>query len=238
MYHYRLCFYKKGDLRFISHLDLLRMFIRALRRASIPVAYSKGFNPQPRLSFAAPLAVGMEGENEYLDLYLSEPWKEETLKDSLNKQLPPELKIKKIKTVKADLPPVSAVLGAALYVAELPFLPSGLLQEVQSVLSREEILKVRKSRKAVKKVNIRPFIYDLQVRDVKGKGILLMLLAAGSKGGVRPQEILELMPVEGDIRIYRKALFLGEKDSLKTPEGIESGYYLSEEFCEERAGIQ
>jgi len=97
------------------------MFIRALRRASIPVAYSKGFNPQPRLSFAAPLAVGMEGENEYLDLYLSEPWKEETLKDSLNKQLPPELKIKKIKTVKADLPPVSAVLGAALYVADCPF---------------------------------------------------------------------------------------------------------------------
>ena len=105
------------------------------------------------------------------------------------------------------------MLGAALYVAELPFLPSGLLQEVQSLLSREEILKVRKSRKAVKKVNIRPFIYDLQVRDVKGKSVLLMLLAAGSKGGVRPQEILELIPVKGNIRIYRKALFLGEKDS-------------------------
>ena len=69
VHHYSLCFSKEGDMKFISHLDLLRTFIRALRRAGIPVAYSQGFNHVPRLTFAAPLAVGMEGRNEYLDFF-------------------------------------------------------------------------------------------------------------------------------------------------------------------------
>jgi len=227
VYHYRLCFSKEGDIKFFSHLDLIRTFIRALRRAGVPVAYSQGFNPQPKLTFA-PLAVGMEGKNEYLDLYLSEPWEEQKLKKSFNEQFPPGLKIKKIKTVEISQPPISSVVSAALYVADLPAVPPDLPQALTGILQADTLIKVRQDKKNVKKVDIRPFIYDLKVKDVEGKGALLMLLATGSKGGVRPQEVLELLPLDEDskIKVFRQDLFIFEGGTLKNPEGICSVYYL------------
>ncbi|NMB41862.1 MAG: DUF2344 domain-containing protein, partial [Firmicutes bacterium] len=215
MFHYSLCFSKEGDISFISHLDLLRTFVRALRRAEVPVVYSKGFNPAPRLTFAVPLAVGMEGKNEYLDLYLDKPWEENKLEESLSKQLPEGLRIKKVSRVKVDRPPTSSEVAAALYVVDLPVdsvIVPELRQAVKRILQEETIIKLRRGRggKNVKKVDLRPFIYDLKVKDVKGKGLLLMLLATGSRGGARPQEVMELLPLGGDIKTYRQDLFQWE----------------------------
>jgi radical SAM-linked protein len=107
MYRYRFCFSKEKEMKYISHLDLQRTFMRALRRASVPVAYTQGFNPQPRLVFAAPLAVGIEGKNEYFDLFLVRRWDENVLKRVLQEQLPVGLE------VKATLPvdPLAVVPG-------------------------------------------------------------------------------------------------------------------------------
>jgi radical SAM-linked protein len=206
----------------------MRTFIRALRRAGVPVAYSKGFNPQPKLSFAAPLGVGLEGKNEYLDLYLSEHREENKLMESFNEQFPPGLKIKKISTVELNQHPLASVIGAALYVANLPAVPPDLPQTLAGILHMDTLVKVRQDKKNVKKVDLRPFIYDLKIKDVDGKDTLFMLLATGSKGGVRPQEVLELLHLERDteIKVYRQDLFILEGGTLKNPEGICSVYYL------------
>lgn len=234
MHHYKACYIKEGDMRFISHLDLLRTFIRALRRSGIPVIYSQGFNPQPRLIFAAPLAVGMEGKNEYLDLFLSKPWEEEELKAAFNRQFPAGLRIKKIeKVANGASPTFSSVLGAALYVAELSSPYPELLQALKDILQKDTLIKVRHNRKHDKngkKIDIRPFIYDLKVKEDNGKAALLMLLATGSKGGVKPQEVLELLPLEGNIKICRQDLFLREGNRLKTPCGFKPEDYLEESF--------
>ena len=96
MTDFRIIFSKKGSLAFISHLDLTHTFIRALKRAGIPLKYSEGFNPRPKMAFGLPLSVGTEGENEILDLSLSRDLSCEELKEKLQGSLSDELKIKSV----------------------------------------------------------------------------------------------------------------------------------------------
>ena len=96
MTDFRIIFSKKGSLAFISHLDLTHTFIRALKRAGIPLKYSEGFNPRPKMAFGLPLTVGTEGENEILDLSLSRDLSCEDLKEKLQSCLSDELQIKSV----------------------------------------------------------------------------------------------------------------------------------------------
>ncbi|HHT46659.1 MAG TPA: DUF2344 domain-containing protein [Firmicutes bacterium] len=232
MYHYLLTFSKAGDLRFISHLDLLRTFIRSARRAGIPAAYSKGYNPQPKFIFAAPLAVGIEGENEYLDLYLREAWETDVIKESLNRQFPDGLKVHKVSYVDLNRPPLSAMVSAALYKVLLTNVTPSIEKTLLDILNAETILLERKGKKNKKTLNIRPYIFllSLQKRE-DGKGELFMLLATGNKGGVRPHEIMSIL-LMGDnagsinTKIIRKDLFILENNRLKTPEGLSPLEYL------------
>ena len=95
-YSYRLEFSKKGLLRYISHLDLLRLFQRAVRRAEIPVVFSQGFHPIPKIKFERALKLGVESESEKLFLRLYIPLAPEELVTRLNSQLPPGIQIQKV----------------------------------------------------------------------------------------------------------------------------------------------
>lgn len=227
MYLYRLCFCKKGALKYISHLDLQRTFSRALRRTDIPVAYSCGFNPQPRLRFALPLALGIEGKNEYLDINLSVPLQESILKGALNARLPAGLKVKNVSVVEPKQPSLSSLVQAALYVVCLEAWPADLPQELNHLLQANKIYVERRGKKGTRKVDIRPFLHKLEIRKQEKGEALLMLLAAGSRGSARPQEVLALLPVTGlRDKIYRSALFVLRDGELKTPEGVSVERYL------------
>ncbi len=90
---YRLVFTKKGLLKFISHLDLLHLFQRVLRRANINVFYSQGFHPIPKIKFSRALKLGIESDNEQLFIKLREEIEENRLKEEMNSQLPDEIQI-------------------------------------------------------------------------------------------------------------------------------------------------
>lgn len=193
----------------------------------MPVAYSRGFNPQPRLIFALPLALGIEGKNEYLDLYLNAPWQESKLRETLNAQLPDGLRIKNIITVDSKQPSLSSLVQAALYVVCLSVVPDNLPQALANLLQAETISWERRGKKGTKIIDLRPFLYQLKIRRQGGKGILLMLLAAGSQGSARPQEVLALLPLSGvKTQIYRAALFMASGGELKTAAGIAAERYL------------
>lgn len=88
-------FTKKGDMKFISHLDLMRLFQRALRRSGLPVYITKGFNPHPKVSIRRALKLGVESDNEEAQFYLDNAdVKPQEFKERLNKQLPEGIKIK------------------------------------------------------------------------------------------------------------------------------------------------
>ena len=91
--HVRIKFYKIGDLKFISHLDLCRTLRGAFGRAGVPIKYSEGFNPHPKMVFTQPLSIGVESVSEYVDIPFTEPRDPEVLKAAINAQLPTQLQV-------------------------------------------------------------------------------------------------------------------------------------------------
>lgn len=91
----RATFSKSGDMRFISHLDLMRLFSRALRRADLPVRITKGFSPHLKVSIKRALKLGIESQNEELDVYVAERIEQNFFMESLNKSLPNGIRIKR-----------------------------------------------------------------------------------------------------------------------------------------------
>ena len=92
----RATFSKSGDMRLISHLDLMRLFSRALRRADLPVRITKGFSPHLKISIKRALKLGIESENEELDVYAAERIEQNFFMESLNKSLPNGIRIKRV----------------------------------------------------------------------------------------------------------------------------------------------
>ena len=108
--------FSKGDaIRFIGHLDVVRLWERALRRARLPLAYTKGFTPHPRLAFAAPLALGATAGADLLDLYLSEPVTPAALIEALNHALPPACRAVAASAVPLDGPSLMALMRWSAY---------------------------------------------------------------------------------------------------------------------------
>ena len=193
----------------------------------MPVTHSRGFNPQPRLIFALPLALGIEGKNEYLDLYLDEPWPENRLKETLNMQLPEELIIKDVLTVNSKQPSLPSLIRAAFYVVYLPVVPDNLSQALDDLLQAGTIAWERRGKKGSKEIDLRPLLYELKLKKQGTRGLLLMLLAAGSQGSARPQEILALLPLDKiEAKVYRAALFITDGGKLRTPAGVAAERYL------------
>ncbi len=226
MYCYRLCFSKEKGMRYISHLDLQRTFTRALRRGGIAVILSRGFSPQPRLVFAVPLAVGIEGKNEYLDLYLADCWKKEVLKQALQAQLPDGLAVKAIITADPLADPLSSLVEAALYRASFQGFSERCDHIPDDILQADELLVIRTGKKE-RRLDIRPFVYNLWLKRDGGGPELFMLLATGSKGGARPEEILSFFPAKKErIKVFRENIFIRKGKALLTPMGVTDEDYL------------
>lgn len=217
MYRYRIRYKKTGPMRYISHLDLLRTMERSARRAGLPLAFTEGFNPHPKISFAAPLPVGVEGHDEYLDLELRTSMEPSRVAEKLNASFPSGLEVLDVREVSGEGPSLMALVEKATYLARAR-LPVRLDErEVAGNLKRfmeqEEIKVERKTKKGEKVKNIRPGIIDLK-GQLDGNDLLLkMTLKTGSRENVRPEEVLRAL-VKGylpanveDFRITRTGLF-------------------------------
>ena len=194
----RFEFQKVGELRFLSHLELMRAYARALRRADVPLASTQGFNPQPRLSLAQALAVGVEGLCELGEVELSERRAPGELCEAWNRQLPPELKI--LRTWEAPLHGSSLSAGVRGAVYHIQLAPNGWDQTVltdlgtpescAAFLARESIaVEVTKKGRLVA-LDARPLIQEF--RDVGGDGTPAwqLTLRVGPGGSVKPTAVM------------------------------------------------
>ncbi|MFB3819350.1 MAG: TIGR03936 family radical SAM-associated protein, partial [Candidatus Methylomirabilales bacterium] len=196
----KICFefQKVGGLRFLSHLELMRALQRALRRAGIPVASTQGFNPQPRLSLAQALAVGVEGLCEPGELDLRQRMAPEALVDAWNRQLPPELKILRAWEAPLHGPSLSAGVRGAAYRVWLP--PNGweaaLLADLGSPRACADFLAqgeipvevVKKGRP--QRLDARPYIRAFAPLGGDGGPAWTLDLQAGPGGSVKPQAVM------------------------------------------------
>ncbi len=217
-------FTKEASLRFLSHLDMLRLWQRALRRSKLPVAYSAGFNPHQRLSFASALPVGATSGDEYLEIVFADTFNREGF-ERLAESLPTGLSIVTKREVPAGVPALMALVGAANWRLSTTENEFALLRQAVPELLACTSLPVeregKKGKKGKKTVDIRPLIFNLQPPGDGGQHELSMLLQTGSEGGARPQEVMNLLglgPDHHDLR--RSALYLRVGDRLQSPMSV------------------
>lgn len=158
--------FQKGDIvRHLGLLDLQRTMQRALRRSGLPIAYSKGFNPHMVMSFASALSSGIPGDAELLDVSLCAEVTEEACLEAMNRVLPPALKASRIRLVDDRFPKVTAAMQQAQYrIALRGGETAKLVEAIDAFLGEEEIMALRKTKKAETMVNIRPMIHLLEAK--------------------------------------------------------------------------
>jgi radical SAM-linked protein len=192
---FRVQFRKNGDIRFVGHADVMRAFEHSLRRTGLPLGMTEGFNIHPRISFPAPLAVGLEGEREVMEFELADWVPLETVTQKLREQLPPGMEAV---SVKLAPPTGKAQAEEAEYLiepwpdAEAPRIAE---ETVSALLAQPEIWSERKRKDRTKCDNIRPYIREIKVEQ---DGRLRMRIAVSPAGSARPDEILQALGVSAE----------------------------------------
>ncbi len=218
----RIKYTKTGVLRFIGHLDVMRFFQKAIRRAKLSVAYTKGFSPHQIISFAAPMPLGMTSEGEYFDGEFDLVTSTEDMLKRLNETMPEEIQVLDIVELPDDAKPSMAIVTASDYYIYLnDEAVSDVFKELTPKLSdfynenQIEILKKTKSKEVM--TDIKPLIYDIKPY----KDGIYMLLASGSRDNLKPElVILALCEYAGisynryDYMIHRLETYMGDKDNL------------------------
>lgn len=193
----RVRFKKLGMIKFISHLDMIRMFSRAFKRAGIPVKWSQGFNPNPLLSIAVPLSVGLESEDEVMDLELEDDYDLTRLKPDLQKHLPQGIEIIQVTN---DFNPVSIFRRIEstdyqmIYPKETQVSYEAMKIGVEKLLNASEVMIPRKRKKKGRKIlideDIRPLINSVKIEDGNQGLTLFVNLSSNAEANLRPDRFL------------------------------------------------
>ena len=172
--------FKKGEaLRFVSHLDVQRLFQRAFRRADIPLAYSQGFNPHPLLAFATALAVGYTSEAEWLDIKLERRIEPAEFADTVNKSLPSGFKLLETLEAPIGLPALTKLMCAARYELSIDGgISINLLNATVKKLFQGNIIVEKRTKSGMKWVDIRPLVLSAEVVEPHAIKILGILNAS------------------------------------------------------------
>lgn len=223
----RALFTKKNYLRYLSHLDLMRLFHRSFNRSQIPIKYSEGFNPHPKFSIAHPLSLGIESEGEFIDIDLVEKIPIEEFISKMNDSLPKDIQIIKAEYVE-DETSITKLISYAYYEIKFQISKSLEQEEIKNLikgwLDKEEILISRYRKKGKNKIlveeNIKPLIGNVIIKDFDEDNFLIMntLFKIGETGNLKPMDFMEAMNRDLDLNVdmdlvYIKRLMLYAEDN-------------------------
>ncbi len=203
-----ITFGKFDELIYTSNLDVAKLWERVLRRADLPILYSEGFNPRPRLALASALPLGISSECEILDISLREAIGLDGLVERLTAVSPAGLKILAIREVPIRSAALQTMVRSAEYRIHFEDKVDlvAVREKVSALLQSETIEHERERKDKIVKVNLRPSIFDLTVDE---QGDLLAHLVVGESGNVRPDEILaEIGLTDEAVSIHRYQLHL------------------------------
>lgn len=207
-YRYRIRFAKLGPLRYISHLDLARLWERVFRRARAPLIYSQGFNPRPKLQLASGLPLGHESTFELLDAWLDRPLDDlDLFSRALGESAPEGLKVLSIEPVDPQEPALQTVTDSATYqvILDEDVDASDLRQLAREFLARADCVRVRRD----KPYDLRPLVDDLEVIDQPRLTLIMTLALSAKRGTARPDEVIEALGLNaGRAKVTRTAIEL------------------------------
>ncbi|MBN1285727.1 MAG: DUF2344 domain-containing protein [Anaerolineae bacterium] len=204
----RVTFGKQGALVYVGHLDTARIWERIARRAGLPLAYSHGFNPRPRIQLADALAVGISSACELVDLYMKTPVAPDGLAGRLEAAAPPGLKVYRVTEAPLKAPALQALVAAADYSITFPDgAPDDLAACVADFMAREHVEHVKPSGKRQgEPYNLRALVRRLEVTP---GGTLEACLSLGPGQTARPDALLDVLGLcDAAALIHRTALHL------------------------------
>jgi len=189
MYRYRIHYQKLDAIKYTSNLDLYKVWERSCRRAGLPLVYSQGFHPQPKINLACPLPLGITSTVEIVDIWLSDQLDLETIIGKLENAVPPGIKVQNVELAVTTEPAIQTTILSARYHAIFPanFDSDRLAMNINSVMEQVEIIRLRRT----KQYDLRPLIQNLSlIQTPEGmEGIEMLLSASEGKTG-RPDEVL------------------------------------------------
>ena len=212
MQRLRIRFRRGQEIKFISHLDIMRLWQRALTRAEIALAYSEGFNPHPRISLAAPLALGVTSETELMDIVLVKWISPHSFKAAVSQQLPDGVEIMQVYQMALNIPSLQSQVRFAEYSVELETekRKQDIESAISSLLSLENLPWQHQRDTGPHRYDLRTLIDDLWLIDCRdGYCTIGMNLRCDSNGSGRPEQVAAALGFEHHPQsIHRAKLIL------------------------------
>ncbi len=227
---FRTKFFKQGDMIYISHLDVQRLFHRAFRRAGIDLSYSQGYNPHPKMSYGNALSLGIESQGEYVDIEVDDDVSAQDLVDKVNNKLPDGIQFIKAVEIGEGEKSLSSMIEYGEYIffldLDAPLTKGFVKNALFDFLSKEEIIVEKKNKKGVvTETNIRPLIRNFDMIDLnEDRLVLTATIATGSKRNLNTNIfvpiILDVFGIKQhplDVHIIRRDLYFEVDGKLETP---------------------
>lgn len=209
-HRYRIRYSKGPSIRFIGHLDLLRTWERALRRAQIPMAFTQGFHPHSRINLGAALPLGYSSECELIDLWIENEIETTEIMSRISRSLPPGIELASVDPIPTESPSLQKSIRWAEYLTILDqkFSVEEMKLKVKELLAQDTLERKRRG----KTYDLRPLLDSLEVIEMEGRATLRMTLSSSQQGTGRPDEVLDALGLDASlVRIQRKRLILSEE---------------------------
>lgn len=209
----RINFKKGSAVKYISHLDLNRLMIRAFNRAKLPVYYTEGFNPHPYIVFAQPLSVGFTGENELMDIHITEKMDFTTVKDALNRAMPEGIFINDVyfserlfKNIAFSLYEINAELTN----------DNNLYERVNDFFSSDNITVIKQSKKSQREVELSEYTKSAQIALNDNILSITVFLPCSGSDNINPSLLIKALKettgIESTYTLYcRKGFYNTDK---------------------------
>jgi len=212
MHRLRLKFARKDRLKFLSHLDMMRLWERALRRAGLSLVYSEGFSPHPQISMAAPLAVGVTGLAELMDVYLQHSIPINEFLQKIRPQLPDGVEILEVTVAGIEAPSLQSRIRFAEYSVEVQpeKSPSDILQDINNLLSTKQLPWHHARDTGERFYDLRELIDDVwMIAGNEGKYTIGMRLRCDPSRSGRPEQVVKALGLtQVPVSIQRTKLIL------------------------------
>jgi radical SAM-linked protein len=209
----RVTFARDDDLKYVTHLDMMRLWERTLRRAGVPLSYSEGFTPHAQIQLAAPLPVGTTSEAELMDVYLDRPMPPPAFVQAVAPQLPPAIRVLAAEEAGLARPSLQAETRFSEYRVDVAGERASAAAAIARFLAAQSVPWEHRREDEVRSYDIRALVQDLEVEGEPASGTLRlrMLLRNDSSGSGRPEQVAAALGLPPPSRIHRTRIILANR---------------------------